>query len=472
MWVSPDRREYVKVVLPAVAAVLLFVVAMFGVFLPNYQRSLLDDKKEMIRELTITAWNVLALMEQKEARGELDRPAAQQAAMEQIRQLRYGDEGKDYFWINDMRPVMIMHPYRTDLEGQDLSGFVDPAGGHLFLDFVETVKKADEGYVQYLWQWKDDSKKIVPKLSFVKGFAPWGWIIGTGIYLEDVRQEIHGLTRKLLLSTLGILVLVGMLTVLLVSQALKAAQLRRRAEQDLRDHQAHLENLVLARTSDLKQVNEKLADEVAERVQAEEAVRRQNTFLHTVIESLPYPFFVVNTRTHGIILANSAAARQGQGEDVTCHALTHGQDQPCDGIDYTCPLQFVTQTGKSMICEHVHLDEAGREQIMEVHAAPIFDDDGQVVQMIEYAIDITDRKRVEEEREELIVDLRAALAQIKTLRGILPICSFCKQIRDDKGYWNQLEQYVTEHSGAEFSHGICPKCLKEHYPEFVEKNGG
>ena len=69
-----------------------------------------------------------------------------------------------------------------------------------------------------------------------------------------------------------------------------------------------------------------------------------------------------------------------------------------------------------------------------------------------------------------VQELRQALDHIKTLQGILPICSFCKKIRDDKGYWNQLENYLSRHSEAEFSHGICPQCMKEHYAEFCEES--
>ena len=75
---------------------------------------------------------------------------------------------------------------------------------------------------------------------------------------------------------------------------------------------------------------------------------------------------------------------------------------------------------------------------------------------------------MEEEREKLIHELQEALANIKTLRGLLPICSYCKKIRDDKGYWNQIESYIRDHSGAEFTHGMCPECLKKHYPDLVD----
>jgi PAS domain S-box-containing protein len=83
--------------------------------------------------------------------------------------------------------------------------------------------------------------------------------------------------------------------------------------------------------------------------------------------------------------------------------------------------------------------------------------------------DISDRKRVEEEREELIIELQEAISKVQILSGFLPICSSCKSIRDDKGYWNQIETYIRDHSEAEFSHSICPPCAKKMYPEFVDK---
>ena len=88
--------------------------------------------------------------------------------------------------------------------------------------------------------------------------------------------------------------------------------------------------------------------------------------------------------------------------------------------------------------------------------------------MIEYCVEITDRKRAEQEREKLITDLQEALAQVKTLSGMLPICSSCKQIRDDKGYWNKIETFIRDHSEADFTHSICPECAKKLYPELYE----
>ena len=82
---------------------------------------------------------------------------------------------------------------------------------------------------------------------------------------------------------------------------------------------------------------------------------------------------------------------------------------------------------------------------------------------IRYAIE---RKQAESEREQLIAELQGALAQVKTLSGLLPICSGCKKIRDDQGYWNRIETYISEHSDAQFSHGICPDCAKKYFPDY------
>jgi hypothetical protein len=90
---------------------------------------------------------------------------------------------------------------------------------------------------------------------------------------------------------------------------------------------------------------------------------------------------------------------------------------------------------------------------------------GAITGCIGIALDITEQKQLEEQREQLIEELRNALADIKTLRGLLPICAWCKKIRDDRGYWNQIEAYISDHSDARFTHGICPECQKKENQE-------
>jgi len=103
-----------------------------------------------------------------------------------ISELRYGSDAKDYFWINDMHPKMVMHPIKPALNGQDLSDFKDPNGKHLFNEFVKVCREKGEGFVDYMWP-KPGYDKPIPKLSYVKLFKPWKWIVGTGIYLDDIK---------------------------------------------------------------------------------------------------------------------------------------------------------------------------------------------------------------------------------------------------------------------------------------------
>lgn len=108
-------------------------------------------------------------------------------AKELVKAMRYNTN--DYLWINDMQPAMVMHPIKPALDGKDLSEFKDPNGKKLFVEFVEVCKAKSEGTVDYAWP-KPGQDQPVPKLSYVKLFKPWGWIVGTGIYIEDVEAVV------------------------------------------------------------------------------------------------------------------------------------------------------------------------------------------------------------------------------------------------------------------------------------------
>ena len=100
---------------------------------------------------------------------------------------------------------------------------------------------------------------------------------------------------------------------------------------------------------------------------------------------------------------------------------------------------------------------------------PLHDDKGKIYAVGGFCTDITERKKIEKEKENLIGRLQTALDEVKTLRGIIPICSFCKKMRDDRGYWNRVETYIAERTEADFSHALCPDCSREHCPELHKK---
>jgi methyl-accepting chemotaxis protein len=131
---------------------------------------------------------------------------ARKAAAARISKLRYGNG--DYFWINDFGPRMIMHPAKPELNGQDLTNNKDPNGKKLFVEFVDVVKKQGSGFVDYEWP-KPGKDVPQPKLSYVVGFEPWGWVIGTGVYIDDLRAQLWDSARKVVIVTLVVIGLLG-----------------------------------------------------------------------------------------------------------------------------------------------------------------------------------------------------------------------------------------------------------------------
>jgi len=225
----------IRIILPVMLTVVLFIGTIFLLILPILEARMLDDRRVLLRELNQTAWSLLAAYQAKEEAGEISRRDAQTLAIETLRALRYGPESKDYFWINDLQPILIMHPYRPDLEGQDVSDFTDPNGKRLFAEVVKTVRQSAAGFVDYQWQWKDDPQRIVSKISHVKEFKPWGWVVGTGIYVEDVRAEIAAITRRLTKVCLGILAVILLLSWYIIRQSAKGERRRREIHLALRE---------------------------------------------------------------------------------------------------------------------------------------------------------------------------------------------------------------------------------------------
>jgi methyl-accepting chemotaxis protein len=181
------------------------VVVLTALFLASERRLIMDERQSSVRQVVESAHGLLAHYHALAASGALSEAQAQQQAMQAIRGLRYS--GTEYFWINDMQPRMLMHPISPALENKDLSGNKDATGKALFVEFVNVVKAREAGFVSYLWA-KPGSDKPVPKVSYVKGFKPWGWIIGSGVYVDTVHTTI---LNRLIGFSLCALVLAAML---------------------------------------------------------------------------------------------------------------------------------------------------------------------------------------------------------------------------------------------------------------------
>ena len=145
--------------------------------------AIMDDRQDKVRSVVETGLSIVEHYADRAAAGELTEEQAKAAARAAISDVRY--DGSDYIWINDHDARIVMHPIKPELDGKDLSGLEDANGTRLFVEFVDTVETNGSGYVEYLWP-KPGADRPVPKVSYVQGFAPWGWILGSGIYVDDV----------------------------------------------------------------------------------------------------------------------------------------------------------------------------------------------------------------------------------------------------------------------------------------------
>ncbi len=197
--------------LSLVAVVVVGLLVMTAMFLIQGRQQMMHDKEYKTRNVVEVAYGVLEASHALEKSGALSRADAQAQARNLLRGMRYDKD--EYFWINDMQPAMVMHPIRPELDGKDLTGNKDPDGKALFVEMVKVVKAGGAGFVDYQWN-KPGNDKPVPKISYVKGFEPWGWVVGSGIYVDDVDAEFR---RQILrvgviaVAILGVLLFMAML---------------------------------------------------------------------------------------------------------------------------------------------------------------------------------------------------------------------------------------------------------------------
>ncbi|WP_272700953.1 EAL domain-containing protein [Desulfovibrio sp. Fe33] len=213
------RFAPIRILLPSVIMLLLIAGSVFLYLLPSMEKALLEAEKEKVVEITDTLVDALAHLDGMAAHGEISRDYAKRLGAEIVKNTRYGPDSNDYFWITDLTPRMIMHPYRPDLDGLDLTDYRDQEGKRVFMEFIRAARKGGDAFVEYHWQWQDHPERIARKLSHIRLFEPWGWIIGTGLYVDDVRAEINEYRDDVALIFLAVLLIISLLSLYIIRQS-------------------------------------------------------------------------------------------------------------------------------------------------------------------------------------------------------------------------------------------------------------
>ena len=205
-----------KVLVVGGIIIVSFVSTIFFTLIPTIETSIYDMKKEKIKDIVDMTITTINGMYREYEEGTITMDQFIESSTECVKKIRYGNDGKDYLWINDFHPRMIMHPYRQDMNGKDLSTYKDPRGKLFFVDMVNLCKAKGAGYVSYMWQYKDDAARIEQKISYVRSIPKLQWIIGTGVYEQDIRAEMSDRVTALNIRVAAIVTAITVLIFFLV----------------------------------------------------------------------------------------------------------------------------------------------------------------------------------------------------------------------------------------------------------------
>jgi methyl-accepting chemotaxis protein len=286
-----------------VAVAVCGLVVMGALWLSGERSRLLAGKEEQSRAVVELAYTAIGAQYARAQAGQLSVEQAQENARQVVRAMRYGD--KNYLWINDLRPVMIMHPFKPAMEGKDLNSYVDPKGTRIFVEFAKIAQEHGSGTLYYWWP-KPGESKPVRKVSYVRGFQPWGWVIGTGTYIDDV-NEMWG---KSALQSGGV-VLLCLLTLLVLSMTISRSMVRRldRLAERIRD--------VAQGEGDLTQrIEIDSKDEIAA------AARWFNQFMDSLQETMGRVAGNTARLTSATTEISAAAAREAEGSKQQSGEIT------------------------------------------------------------------------------------------------------------------------------------------------------
>jgi len=236
--------------------------------------------------------------------------------------------------------------------------------------------------------------------------------------------------------------------------------------QELQDRTQALEQLVAERTRQLSEANAVLAREAEERQQAEARLRESEALHRSILDASPDDITIADLEGRVLMVSANAVsmfgfetAAQGLGLKVTDFLVPEDRERAMSRV------ALLFQGLASGPSEYRALRRDGTTFDIEVNSALIRDPAGRPTRLVVIARDITARKRTE-------AALQQAVAHIRTLHGLLPICMYCKKIRDDRGQWSPVEVFVRERTDAEFSHGLCPECLAARYPDLPPDGDG
>ncbi len=457
-----------------------FVAAALGVFLfadgqvkkvVNQSQNMVYDEKldAIIRilEASVDKLNATGLRDAYE----MD---FQQSALGTLRSVYYtGGSQRVYPAILTGQGEIVMHPV---LPPKDRSIQNTP--------YVQNIIRLRNGGMNYIYETNEE------KWCRFKSFETWNWIVVFVVPLEIKHADVRLLRKRLSLTLAGVVLLVMLVLSMVISNAVKPISVLTRASEamaagdlslsvdiDRADEVGMLaksfvsmRNSIQEKIRALAERNRALNREISQRKQAELKLAASEKRLDTIIKTVPDIIYRLDTDGK-ITFISDAVRKYGYTPDTLLGTsvidLVHQEDKEKakdriterrtrDRSTTAFEVRLLTKDQQQISFEIFSVSAEGLYASRSPIQSTFLGTQG-------IARDITERKKAEIDREKLIVDLQDALENVNTLSGLVPICANCKKIRDDKGYWNQIEGYIQKYSEVKFSHGMCPECSDQLY---------
>ncbi len=424
-----------KMVLIGVGVVAAFIALILTVILPGLQTSLMSEKRTEIKEYVQVANSLLYSTYQQEKYGTMTEAQTQALAEQQLSSMRWGDDDADFFFIINTTPTMVMHLLDPGMDGTDLSNYKDHNGELMFVDMVNATKQNGAGFVSFSWLYSNKQNDYQEKIAYVAQFTPWNWIVGTGIYTIDVRNQVAALRNKYMMYT-GIAALVSLLFIFIISGIVaknvkKASNVANKLAMGDADQAVNIKSSdetgdmgkslgnVVAYLKEMSQSADKIASGdltvsvipksekdtlsksfstmIANIKTSLEEIRKQGDYLNKI----PMPIMVID-KEQNVQFMNSTCAGtiSSKPEDCVgkkCTSLFH--TDVCDSGD--CPVLRAMAQGAPCTMDTISDGSSGKTPL-RITGAPVKDAEGNIVGCIEYVQDIT--------KERIAVDRMTAVA--------------------------------------------------------------
>ncbi len=204
-----------RIMFLGISIVVAFALVLGWIY-PKFKARMYDAKYVKTQQVVEAAWGVIDEFAKMSKNGTLTTDEAKEKAKAVIKNMRYGDN--EYFWINDLQARVLMHPIKSEMDNTDQTQYADPSGKRIFVEFADICRSKGSGFVDYSWP-KPGFSKPVPKISYVKLQSDWGWVIGSGIYLDDVQAEMNGFFYTIF-SVVAVIVICGLLMSWLMAKSI------------------------------------------------------------------------------------------------------------------------------------------------------------------------------------------------------------------------------------------------------------